>query len=46
MSNDNRSGNETPKYIPDSDNTNTTKYICKVCGAAFDNGYNLDTHIT
>jgi hypothetical protein len=46
MSNANRVDNETPKYIPDSDNTNTTKYICKVCGAAFDNGYNLDTHIT
>jgi hypothetical protein len=26
--------------------TNTTNYICKVCGAAFDNGYNLDTLIT
>jgi hypothetical protein len=26
--------------------TYTTKYICKVCGAAFDNGNNLDTHNT
>jgi Protein of unknown function (DUF2795) len=37
---------ETPKYISDSENKNTTKYICKVCGVALDNKDNLDIHIS
>ena len=38
--------NETPKYIKDSDNTNRTKYICKVCGTALENSNDLDVHIS
>ena len=46
MSNSNQVDNETSKYMRDSDNTNTTKYICKVCGATFEDSNNLDIHIT
>jgi hypothetical protein len=40
--NNNKDTKELLQNVP----SNTTKYICKICGSTFDEGNTLDSHIT
>jgi hypothetical protein len=46
MSTNNEVEDEKPRHIRNSENTISTKYICKVCGASLENGNDLDVHIS
>ena len=46
MNNKEKNNNKDTEELLQNVSSNTTKYICKICGSTFDEGTILDSHIT